>query len=150
MAFHLNPANQAAQFENPGDLNKCTTFLKDHLEHDDYIAARISFLHYKGRRNEYSSEILWEKEYILGLCRYCRSRARCFRAETTIYTSELASLRAILFLHEATLKSPPNPPLYHETRTLKQTIMADCWPYGGAHICILSVPALGLHALIEV
>jgi hypothetical protein len=39
--------------------------LKDYLEHDDYIAARISFLHYKGRRNEYSSEILWEKEYIV-------------------------------------------------------------------------------------
>jgi hypothetical protein len=64
MAFYLNPVNQAAQFENPGDLNKCTTFLKDYFEYDDYIAARISFLHYKGRRNEYSSETLWEKEYI--------------------------------------------------------------------------------------
>jgi hypothetical protein len=37
----------------------------------------------------------------------------------------------------------------HSRLVFLQSLPRFCWPYRGAHICILSVPALGLHALIE-
>jgi hypothetical protein len=64
MAFHLNPANVAAPYESLGDLNKIMTFLKDHCDPELYMQTKLQYIHYKGRRQEFSSEFLWEKDQV--------------------------------------------------------------------------------------
>ena len=64
MAFHLNPANQAASYKNPGELNKLMTFLKDHQDPEEHMQTRLQFLHYKSRRQEFAAEELWEEQWV--------------------------------------------------------------------------------------
>ncbi len=62
MVFYLDPANIAASYVNQGDFNKFITFLKDHTDPEKYIITRFQFMYYKGRRQEFVLEVLWEKQ----------------------------------------------------------------------------------------
>jgi hypothetical protein len=65
IAFHLNPANVDAPYIKEGDIDRIATFIKDHaLTFEAYQAIKLQFVQYKGRRREFASEHLWEKQLV--------------------------------------------------------------------------------------
>jgi hypothetical protein len=65
LAFHLNPANVDASYSKDGDIDRIATFMKDHAPtFEAYQAMKLQFVQYKGRRREFASEHLWEKQLV--------------------------------------------------------------------------------------
>jgi hypothetical protein len=68
IAFHLNPANASASYQQKGDIHRIATFIKDHApSYEDYVAMKVHYVQYKGRRRGFASEYLWEKELVESL-----------------------------------------------------------------------------------
>jgi hypothetical protein len=42
IAFHLNPANASAPYQQEGDIHRIATFMKDHADsYEDYVAMKV-------------------------------------------------------------------------------------------------------------